>query len=212
MNNLHISQLTLIKKSLIILIATLFTTACADSKIVSFDEPVTQVHNLNDIDLDGVIEAREKCDETTLGASIDNDGCGTTSPRTEPFLLDIKFENNSYIVPQSDLSEINKLAELLNKHQDLTVLIEGHSSRVGAKKFNQVLSKNRAEAVALVLINDFNINEERLSSIGYGYERLKERGDTEYAHSINRRIMIELSYVMDIDDMKWTIYTVDKVQ
>lgn len=212
MNNVDVNQLMLIKRCFIILIITFFTAACADSKIVPFDEIVTQKHNLNDLDLDGVIEAREKCDDTVLGASIDNSGCGITSPRTEPFILDIKFAHNSYLVPESAFSEINKLAQLLNKHQELTVLIEGHSSRIGAKEFNRILSKNRADAVALVLINDFNIDKERLSSIGYGYERLKEYGDTEYAHSINRRIMIELSYINNIDDMKWTIYTVDTVK
>ena len=35
-------------------------------------------------------------------------------------------------------------------------------------------------------------------------------GDTEQDHAVNRRIMAEISHTESIDELKWTIYTVDQ--
>lgn len=189
----------------------LFISACADTRIITLDEPVEQLNNLADYDGDGVIKAREKCDGTIDNALIDNYGCGTQFSRIKPLKIDIKFEHNSYDIPTNAYSEIRKLATFLEKYPEIDVLIEGHTSRVGTVEFNQILSNNRAKAVAQVLANDFYINENRISSIGYGFEQLEVVSDTEQAHATNRRIMAEISHTDNIDELEWNIYTVDKV-
>jgi len=211
MNNTLFSKAIFAGKPLAIAIAALVITACADTKIVTIDTPAEQIHNLQDVDSDGVIEAREKCDGTTVGALIDNYGCGVKTSEVDPFIIDIKFDNNSYAIPTFAYAEIKNLAEFLEKHSELNLLIEGHTSKVGNEILNQTLSNKRAEAVALVLVNDFGINKSRVSSTGYGFERLAVEGDSEQAHAANRRIMAELSYTKQVEDLKWTIYTVDEV-
>lgn len=201
----------LISAYLTVACTTFLLGACADTRIVTLDDTVKQQHNLIDYDSDGVIKAREKCDETTLGALVDNDGCGTKISNIEPFKVDIQFENNASEIPASAYSEIRKLAEVLEKYPSINVLIEGHTSRVGSAALNQALSNKRAQSVVLVLKNDFHINENRISAIGYGFEKLKVAGDTEQAHAANRRIMAEVSHTDSIDELKWTIYTVDQV-
>ena len=62
----------------------------------------------------------------------------------------------------------------------------------------------------MALENDFNINKNRISAVGYGFEKLKVIDDTEQAHSANRRIMAEISHTENVDELKWTIYTVDE--
>lgn len=190
------------------LFSVILIASCAQSDIITLENPVKQLQNLDDYDRDGVIEAREKCDGTVLGATIDNYGCGSQTPKLEPLNVDIKFENNSYSLPSSAYEKIRELAVFLEKNQELQVNIEGHTSKVGKADLNQRLSENRAKAVALVLANDFNIATERVSSIGYGFDKLVEEGETPEAHAINRRIMVELTHTQYIDDMKWTIYTV----
>lgn len=187
-------------------------SACAGTNIVSLESSVKQLKDLRDHDRDGVIEAREKCDNTVLGASIDNYGCGTRKTLIEPLKVDVKFAHNSYEIPSSAYSQIQRLADFLNKNAELQVLIEGHTSKVGSVELNQRLSKNRAKAVENVLVENFNIATERVSSVGYGFERLADPADTEVAHSTNRRIMAELSHTVSVDDMIWTIYTVDQTQ
>jgi len=199
-----------ITKLFIATFTSIFIASCAAPSLVAIEEPIEQLKNLEDYDSDGVIEERDKCPSTVLGAIIDNYGCGTQTPLIEPFKIDIKFANNSYTIPSSAYGKIKDLAAFLDKNEELLVRIEGHTSNVGDRELNQTLSENRAKAVAFVLVNDFNINEERVSSAGFGFDRLEEEGDTPSAHAINRRIMAELTKTSHIDNMQWTIYTVNQ--
>lgn len=211
MNNFRlIKGIPTIKVSLLIC-GIILLNACAGSRVVKLGSSVEQLKDLNDHDRDGVIEAREKCADTVLGATIDNYGCGTQTTYVEPFKVDIKFTNNSYIIPPSAFPKIQQLAALLEKNTELQTLIEGHCSKVGSAQLNEILSGNRAKAIASVLVNDFNIASERVSFIGYGFERLADDGTTETAHAANRRILVELSQTLSVDDMMWTIYTVDEI-
>ena len=210
MNKLSIKPIDVTAKYLVVAFAVLFISACADTPVVILEDSVQQLYDLTDYDSDGVVKAREKCDGTSIGAAIDNYSCGTQTSKIMPFKIDVKFVNNSYQLSDQANEDISKLAELLKMNPQINVVIEGHSSKIGVAKLNQVLSNNRAKAVALVLINDFKINEERISSIGYGFERLENLADTEQAHAENRRIMAEISHIEKIDDLKWTIYTVNQ--
>jgi outer membrane protein OmpA-like peptidoglycan-associated protein len=201
-----------IKRALGLGLTMVFISACADRGSVVMEAQVEQLQNLQDYDNDGVIEAREKCADTLLGASIDNYGCGTQTSTTEPFNVDIKFANNSFTIPSEASDEVSELAEFIVRNPKLQVLIEGHTSQVGSVLLNKTLSVNRAKAIMSTLVNDFDIAEQRLTAIGYGFKQLKESGETEYAHSVNRRIEAQLSQSYESDDMKWTIYTVDQVQ
>ena len=206
---LKISKITsLATKTIVTVLSLWLITACSQTDIIVLDKPVNQVNNLEDYDSDGVIKAREKCDGTVLGATIDNYGCGTQTASTEMVNIDIKFASNSAVIPTSAISEIQKLADILNLQKGLQVKIEGHTSKTGGVVFNQELSEARSKAVATILINDFNIAQERVTSIGYGYQKLADTSGTDEAHSVNRRIIANLSYKKYIDDMKWTIYSV----
>jgi len=190
------------------ILAVIYLTSCAN-EIVKNDQRIAQQYDLIDFDQDGVIKARDKCDETVIGAAIDNYGCGGKTSTIDPFTLDIKFANNSSTIPNSAYAKIKELAEFLEKYPTLNVMVEGHTSKVGSVELNQTLSENRASAIAFVLVNDFNISDKRVSSIGYGFERLLDDGETEFANSTNRRIMADITSSGQIDVMKWTIYSVD---
>lgn len=190
------------------IMTVVFLTSCAN-EIVKNDQPIEQHYNLIDFDQDGVVKARDKCDGTVIGASINNDGCGRKTSIVDPFQLDIKFANNSSTIPSSDYAQIKEMAEFLEKYPKVTLVVEGHTSKVGEVELNQTLSENRAAAIVFVLVNDFNISAQRISSIGYGFDRLLDDGDTEFANATNRRIMAEISSSDQIDVMEWTIYSVD---
>ncbi|MGS2721172.1 OmpA family protein [Paraglaciecola aestuariivivens] len=186
-------------------------SACSTVDLVQPEQSVVQLYDLNDHDSDGVIEARDKCDNTVLGAAIDNVGCGTYSTYVEPVNIDIKFEHNSYAIPASALPKLKQLAAFLQQKPELKIVIEGHTSKVGKAKYNQRLSELRAQAVANILVNNFKLDPARVKPIGYGFERPLDDSDTEYAHKANRRIMAQFNKDVRVDDMIWTIYTVDQV-
>ncbi|WDE08529.1 OmpA family protein [Thalassomonas viridans] len=197
---------------LLVLLLALVLSACAQAPLVEMEPEVVQVNDLRDYDSDGVVKARDKCKETVPGAAIDNYGCGTRTTSREPLNINIKFANNSYEIPDEAYGEIKKLADFLEKHQTLNVMIEGHTSKTGGEQLNQTLSDNRANAVARVLVDKFNIPRQRVSSVGFGFKRLEQTGDSEAVHAVNRRIMAELAYSTHKDEMMWTIYTVDRAE
>lgn len=210
MNNLSLIKTVPVAKYVVVILIAIGISACADTSIVTLEKSVKQTNDLIDYDRDGVVKAREKCDFSVTDALVDNNGCGSKTPIIEPFKIDIKFANNSSVIPSKGYAEIKKLAAFLEKHLELSILIEGHTSKVGSEVLNQTLSENRAKSVVFVLVNDFNIAKERVSSIGYGFTRPQEEGDTASAHAVNRRILGRLSHTENVDVLKWNIYTVDK--
>jgi len=164
------------------------------------------------LDRDGVIEARENCDDTLLGSTIDNVGCGKNMPVNQSMQLDIKFENNSAVIPAGGYSQIQNVANFLGQYPNTEVIIEGHTSKVGSAELNQKLSEQRAAALAAALVNEFNIEQVRVSTVGYGFSRPKDNSESDEAHAINRRIVAELSGDRQVSDMIWTIYTVDQTE
>lgn len=70
------------------------------------------------------------------------------------------------------LPAIERMAGFLTEFPDVSLVVEGHTSKVGPEAFNKKLSQQRAEAIVDVLVNKFDIDSSRLSAVGYGEERL----------------------------------------
>lgn len=187
----------------------LFVSACSVQIIDMTAEPTVQKFNLTDTEGDGIILARDKCPNSSVGEKVDNNGCGTQTIETLRRKLEINFDSNSYVVKNEYLDEIKKLADFLIKFPGTKVTIEGHTSIRGKAELNKTLSQNRAQAIKEILIQSFNIEGKRINAIGYGFEKLLLEGDDEYIHARNRRIVAEISSDISFVDMKWTIYSVD---
>lgn len=195
---------------MMLLLSTIILTGCAND-IVDIEQRVVQKYNLEDLDHDGIIEAREKCADTFLGANIDNNGCSSVKRIDDSITLQIKFSNNSYDINQSDYEKIEEVSDFMNKFPGSHVTIEGHCSRQGSQKLNQVLSEKRAQAIANVLTHKYGIAAFRVSAIGYGFDKVLNENDTPEAHAENRRIVAALSGTEQSTAMKWTIYTADGI-
>jgi len=195
-------------KSITLALTILCVSGCAND-IVDIEQTVVQKYNLADTDRDGVIEARDKCENTLLGANIDNIGCSNVKRIDDSITLKINFSNNSSEIAFIDYVKIKEISDFMTKFPGSHVTIEGHSSRQGSKALNQRLSENRANAVASALKNQYGIAAYRVSAVGYGFEKLLDTNDTPQAHSKNRRIVAALSGTEQSTDMKWTIYTAD---
>jgi outer membrane protein OmpA-like peptidoglycan-associated protein len=104
----------------------------------------------------------------------------------------ITFATGSAEIPMNQASSLRKVADAINKVLEKdpseTFLIEGHTDAVGSDDSNLVLSDRRAESVAVVLSDAFNIPPENLTTQGYGERYLKVK--TEAANQENRRVTI----------------------
>lgn len=194
-------------------IAELQATVAAPStptETIAMPELQLQENDLSDDDADGVITYREQCLNSVLGSQVDNSGCGGDTVNTVRQELRVNFDNNSAVISARYFSDIKELADFMSRYPDLDVIIEGHSSKQGSAALNMDLSQRRAQAVMDLLVNRFGVSTSRVSSIGYGFERLLDEGNSKSAHKRNRRIVAELSGENLTQDMKWTIYSVDK--
>jgi len=196
-------------KLLILLPPLLLLSACSTKEIDMTPAPTVQLFDLTDIEGDGVIAARDNCPQSIDGALVSNNGCGTETIEVMHHKLEINFENDSFIVTDDHLYEVEMLASFMKDFPQTKVTIEGHTSLLGSVEHNIALSKNRAEAIKLILISQFSIDADRIATVGYGSEQLLVQGDDEAAHARNRRIVGEVSGDKSIPDMKWDIYSVD---
>lgn len=196
-------------KYLLTLLIILFISGCSVQIVDMSPEPTVQKFDLTDSDSDGVILARDQCPETYLGSLVGNLGCGKQTLEKLRHNLLVNFDSNSYQVKSRYLSEIATLAGFMKKYPSTQVTIEGHTSIRGSRELNKTLSQNRAQAIMDILIAKFDIDESRITAIGYGFEKLLEEGDDESVHARNRRIVAEMSSDKSMKEMKWTIYSVD---
>ena len=104
----------------------------------------------------------------------------------------VTFATGSAEIPMNQASSLRKVADAINKvlqkDPSETFLIEGHTDAVGSDQDNLVLSDERAESVARVLSDTFNIPPENLTTQGYGEQYLKVR--TDGPNQENRRVTI----------------------
>ncbi|MXN43650.1 OmpA family protein [Shinella kummerowiae] len=104
----------------------------------------------------------------------------------------ITFATGSSEISMNQASSLRKVAEAINEILDKdpgeTFLIEGHTDAVGSDESNLVLSDERAEAVANVLSDVYDIAPENLATQGYGERYLKI--ETDGPEQLNRRVTI----------------------
>ncbi|PKI17599.1 OmpA family protein [Colwellia sp. 12G3] len=194
---------------LITILSVLLLSACSVQVIDMTPEPTKQKFDLSDSEGDGIILARDECPNSNAGAQVGNNGCGSNTVHKIRHRLDVNFDTNSFKVKDEYIEKIGKLAEFMTEYPQVVVSIEGHTSIRGLAAHNIKLSQNRAEAIKEILIQQFNIASDRVTTVGYGFEKLLLEGNDEYIHEKNRRIVAEISSDKEIIDMKWTIYSVD---
>jgi outer membrane protein OmpA-like peptidoglycan-associated protein len=104
----------------------------------------------------------------------------------------IHFATGSAEVSLSQAKTLRKVAnamqKVLAKDPGETFFIEGHTDAVGSDRSNLVLSDRRAESVANLLTEVYDIPAENLVTQGYGERFLKIR--TQAAEQENRRVTI----------------------
>ncbi|MGN6766167.1 MAG: OmpA family protein [Rhizobiaceae bacterium] len=104
----------------------------------------------------------------------------------------INFDTGSAEISQDQVDDLQGVADamkrIIDRNPGETFLIEGHTDAIGDPNSNLALSDRRAESVADVLTNDFQIPPENLVTQGYGEEYLKI--NTDGPSRENRRVAI----------------------
>lgn len=110
----------------------------------------------------------------------------TTACRAE--LPGIYFGFGSAALDPASEPALAAVAQLLAKHADWTIAIEGHTDSIGGAASNQTLSERRAEAVRSALSAQHHVAPARLAAAGFGAKRPRETNATIEGRARNRRV------------------------
>jgi outer membrane protein OmpA-like peptidoglycan-associated protein len=100
----------------------------------------------------------------------------------------VYFEFDSDALNPASAPWIGLVAEVLRRHPDWTVTIEGHTDSIGDPGYNQGLSVRRADALRQELVARHRIAAARLGTQGFGASRPLEPNTTLEGRARNRRV------------------------
>ena len=115
--------------------------------------------------------------------------------KSEAFALDqihvfenLLFEFDKFSLLEPAKEEMLQLFEYVNTDPTLQITIQGHTDAIGPKRYNQLLSSKRAQAVTDYL-QYLGLSKERIVSRGYGGKEPIASNDTEAGRQQNRRVV-----------------------
>lgn len=169
--------------------------------------PVVVVEADQDSDGDGVIDSLDQCPNTPANVVVDETGCPVQVQIDDELKMELRvfFDNDKSVIKEQYKPEIAKVAEKMREYPNSSASIEGHASKTGpSARYNQRLSEARAIAVKTMLTNEFGVAPNRLSTVGYGYDRPIAPNDTEEGRAMNRRVyaVITGNKTMTVDQTK----------
>lgn len=103
--------------------------------------------------------------------------------------LEILFDTDKSNVKQHFYSEVQRVADYMQRFPDAVVMLEGHTDDRASDRYNQQLSQRRVDEVKRVLVNHFGIQAARISTVGYGEARPVADNGTEEGRRLNRRVI-----------------------
>jgi len=112
------------------------------------------------------------------------------------------FASGSYNVDTEGKKVLSKLGEVLEKNQEVNVLVEGHTDNVpyngsGSLKDNWDLSVKRATSVVKIILEKSKLDPQRLTAAGKGEHFPLAENDSAEGRKKNRRTEIILTPKLD---------------
>lgn len=111
-------------------------------------------------------------------------------PVVASLLTEMTFKSNQSRLTQSGKRYLDEYAKFLKQNPDLIVVIEGHTDRLGSKKYNRALGMRRAIEVWKALKQAGVKNQ--MGVVSYGEDRPLDPAKTKSAYAKNRRAEIQV--------------------
>lgn len=146
-----------------------------------------------DTDKDGVNDEEDKCPNEAGPAS--NYGCPVIAPevieRINVAAKNIFFVTGSAKLLPKSFPSLNNVIKVLQDNPSYKVDIAGHTDTVGTAEKNHKLSHDRADAVKAYFVSQ-GIDESRLATEGYGFDKPIASNKTVVGRAKNRRVEMTL--------------------
>ncbi|MCG8468877.1 MAG: OmpA family protein [Gemmatimonadetes bacterium] len=102
----------------------------------------------------------------------------------------ILFDFDSDRLRGESTPTLEEIARTLQRHEELTIAIEGHTDSAGDDDYNQALSERRARAVVDYLV-EAGIDPSRVTAVGRGESEPVADNSTEAGRQQNRRVVLK---------------------
>ena len=99
----------------------------------------------------------------------------------------IHFEYNKDKIKPESFPILDAVVDILNKNPDIKLEVQGHTDNRGSSSYNKDLSNRRSASVKKYLVAH-GVPNERLTSLGYGFDRPIVDNSTEQNRALNRRV------------------------
>ena len=99
----------------------------------------------------------------------------------------IHFEYNKDKIKPESFPILDAVVDILNKNPDIKLEVQGHTDNRGSSTYNKDLSNRRSASVKKYLVSH-GVPSERLTSMGYGFDRPIVDNSTEQNRALNRRV------------------------
>jgi OOP family OmpA-OmpF porin len=103
--------------------------------------------------------------------------------------LFIEFDFDKDVIRPQNYDDVKKIADSMKKYSEANVLLEGHTDNEGTELYNMGLSRRRAESVKRYLVEKFNVDASRISTLGYGQSNPISTNGTPAGQQKNRRVV-----------------------
>jgi outer membrane protein OmpA-like peptidoglycan-associated protein len=100
----------------------------------------------------------------------------------------IYFSFNSDVIREESEPTLKEIAEVLRRHPDWKLQVNGHTDGIGNEQRNLDLSRRRASAVKDALVKRYGVGTARLTTQGFGKSQPKDTNDTLEGRARNRRV------------------------
>ncbi len=147
-----------------------------------------------DDDGDGVHNGNDREPNTPKGnfvnfqgqTIVDNIG-GGGGQSGEAFLPMIYFDFDKANITSANYERLATIARFMEANPNTKLIVFGHTDKVGGEQYNYKLSERRAKAAKMALVNDFGIDESRITMEAKGKTQLASKRD-----DINRRAEFQI--------------------
>lgn len=123
---------------------------------------------LIDSDGDGVDDTIDQCYKTPVNTLVNDKGCFILVQDLKTVRMNINFASDSSVIETKFFPEVKKVASFLNDNPSTRAIIEGHTDSDGSDEYNRSLSQRRAQAIAQLLVREYEIAPIRLTAVGFG--------------------------------------------
>ena len=135
---------------------------------------------------DQALKVEDKGEAIGVAESLDSKPLGISEGRTTEGMLPVYFDFDSSGIRKDQIARVEVNADFIKNKKDYDIVIEGNTDPRGTNEYNMALGERRALSAKKNLVN-LGVDEEKLSTVSYGEERILLHGQDELSWAQNRR-------------------------